>query len=507
VNTLRLAELLGGVSLAIDLGGGVPMEKGLRTCVVASGLADDLPLPERRTVFHAALLMGLGCTAHAPENAAMFEDDLAFAAAFREIDPGDPASLAGFGAWAAREPARVLVERLLAAAPAVGPVAGRASCEVSAALGGRIGLPANAIAALDDVHERWDGRGLPDGRSGEALTLAGRIVHVAERAVLAHAAGGAEFACAEVARRAGGQLDPSLCERFALRAEELLGGLDEEDLLAAVVAREPPPAATAGQDRLEAVAGALATFADLKGRWLPGHSAQVALLADGAGSLLGLGEEERARLRVAALLHDLGRVGVSSEVWDKPGPLGRAERERVRLHPHWTDRILAGCPPLAAHAPVAAAHHERLDGSGYHRGARAAELDFPARVLAAADVLSALMEERPHRAALPRDAAARVLMDEAAAARLDGEAAAALIEAAGMRRPRTAWPCGLTDREIEVLRLAARGLSNKAIAAELFVSPRTVQHQLASVYDKTGRRTRAGAAVFAIEHGLVPAGE
>jgi DNA-binding CsgD family transcriptional regulator len=177
----------------------------------------------------------------------------------------------------------------------------------------------------------------------------------------------------------------------------------------------------------------------------------------------------------------------------------------VRLHPHWTDRILSGCPPLAGFAGCAAAHHERLDGSGYHRGARAGELDPAARLLAAADVLSALTEDRPHRPALPREEAARTLLAEAAAGRLDGEAAAALVEAAGMPRPRTAWPGGLTDREVEVLRLAARGLSNKQIADALVVSARTVQHHLASVYDKTGRRTRAGAAVFAIEHGLVPA--
>ncbi len=193
-------------------------------------------------------------------------------------------------------------------------------------------------------------------------------MHVAEQAVLADAARGRAAARDEVARRAGGQLDPELCARFAERADAILAALDEPDLLAAVVACEPPPAATAGGDELEAVARALATFADLKGRWLPGHSAQVARLADAAAGLLGCDDDARARVRVAALLHDLGRVGVSSAVWDRPGALGAADRERVRLHPHWTDRILAGCPPLGGLAACAAAHHERLDGSGYHRG-------------------------------------------------------------------------------------------------------------------------------------------
>ncbi len=505
---LRLAELLAGLSLTIDIGGGAPLEKGLRTCAVATGLADRLELDpaERRAVYHAALLMGLGCTAHAPENASMFEDDIAFSAALRVLDPGDPVVLGGqmgrFGAWASREPAGALAARFAAAAPTVGPVAGRASCEVSAALGGQIGLPPGAIAALDDVHERWDGLGLPAGRRGEQLTLAGRIVHVAEQAVLAHATGGPAAARAEVDRRAGGHLDPGVCAVFA---DDLLDVVAAPDLLAVVVAREPPPAATVVREGLEAVAGALATFADLKGRWLPGHSAHVARLADAAAGLLGCDDDARADLRVAAFLQDLGRVGVSSEVWDRPGPLGTADRELVRLHPHWTDRILSGCPPLAGLSATAAAHHERLDGSGYHRGTRAHDLELPARVLAGADVLSALMEDRPHRPALARDAAARILLDQAAAGRLDAEAAAALVEAAGLPRPQVEWPHGLTDREVEVLRLTARGLSNKEIAGELVVSARTVQHHLASVYDKTGRRTRAGAAVFAIEHGLVPA--
>jgi hypothetical protein len=177
---------------------------------VATALADalELDLADQRTVYHASLLMGIGCTAHAPENASMFEDDMAFAAALRVLDAGDPVVMAEqmgrFGAWASREPAGVLAARFAAAAPTVGPVAGRASCEVSAALGGQIGLPASAIAALDDVHERWDGLGLPDGRSGEQLTLAGRIVHVAEQAVIADTLGGRAAARAEVARRAGG---------------------------------------------------------------------------------------------------------------------------------------------------------------------------------------------------------------------------------------------------------------------------------------------------------------
>jgi len=408
--------------------------------------------------------------------------------------------LASFGDLAGAQQA-ALAHRFVEVAATEGPRAARAGCEVSRSLGPRLGLPADAVAALDDVYERWDGLGIPAGRSGEEIILVARIVHLAEQAVLAHASAGTRAAVREVARRAGGHLDPELAVRFRADADALLTQLAEPDLLAAVVAAEPGPHAVVGPGGLEELAAALAIVADLKGRWLLGHSAHVAAVVDAAAGTLS--EADRVALRTAAHLHDLGRVAVSSAVWDAPGPLGAVDRERVRLHAYWTDRILRRCPGLAPFADVASAHHERCDGSGYHRGARGDALPLAARLLAAADVLAALTEPRPYRPALDRDAAARVLRAEAAAGRLDAEACAAVLAGGAVpaRRPR---PCDLTGREVDVLRLAARGLSNRQIAAELVVSERTVGHHLAHVYDKTGRRTRAGAAVFAIEHGLLP---
>jgi DNA-binding CsgD family transcriptional regulator len=260
----------------------------------------------------------------------------------------------------------------------------------------------------------------------------------------------------------------------------------------------------AGSVEFEGICRAFSAFADLKGTHLPGHSLHVTELADRAAALLGLSAEEQAQLHTAALLHDLGRVGVPSAIWDRPGPLGPADWERVRLHPYWTGRILSRCPAFADVEALAGAHHERLGGGGYHRGARAAELTRSQRLLGAADVFAALSEDRPHRAARTPAQAAAVLDEEVAAGRLDAECVAALAEAAGLPRVRAAWPCDLRTREVEVLRLVVRGLTNREIGEELFLSARTVQHHLASVYDKTGQRTRAGAAVFAIQHGLVP---
>ena len=176
----------------------------------------------------------------------------------------------------------------------------------------------------------------------------------------------------------------------------------------------------------------------------------------------------------------------------------------MRLHSYWTERILRRCPTLERLAPLAPAHQERLDGSGYHRAARGIELSAGERLL---DVFAALTEPRPHREAYSRSDAAHTLQTEVRAGRLDAEAAGAVIEAAGLPRRRTAWPNDLTDREVDVLRLLARGLSNRDIADALVLSPRTVQHHLASTYDKINLHTRAGAVVFAIEHGLVPAAD
>jgi HD-GYP domain-containing protein (c-di-GMP phosphodiesterase class II) len=449
---LRLVEPLGALSLTADLGAGMPFEKGLRTCVIAAALATalDVGVNDRRAVYDAALLGSLGSAAR---------DEHA-----------------------------------------------RGSREVGALLGAEVGLAKDALLALDEVFERFDGRGFPAGRAGDELTLAARVVHVAELAVMAHSEGGPEAAAGAVARGAGGQLDPELCEVFARRSDAIMAELDTDDVLARAAELEPAPQRIVSPAAIERVCSAFATFADLRGRLLLGHSHHVAALAARAGELCGCGPEASRELRLGGLLLDLGRVGVPREIWDRPGPLGQVERERMRLHTYWTERILERCYPLAPLAAAAGAHHERLDGSGYHRGSKAAELSASARLFAAADVFAALTEARPYRPPMSQSEAARVLCDEVQAGRLDGEAVGAVIEAAGLARRRVAWPNELTDREVEVLRVLVRGLTNREIADELVLSHRTVQHHLASIYVKIDLHTRAGAAVFAVEHGLVPAG-
>jgi HD-GYP domain-containing protein (c-di-GMP phosphodiesterase class II) len=303
--------------------------------------------------------------------------------------------------------------------------------------------------------------------------------------------------------------EPKLVDVFVREARALAASLDVPSLWDAVIAAEPGAPEVLEGERLEAALRAMAGFADLPCRWTRGHSASVASLAESAARQLGLEAEVSVGLRHAGYVHDLGRVGVTSSIWEKTGPLTDGERERVRMHSYFTERMLAKPASLSALGAVASLDHERLDGSGYHRRLQATALPLPARVLAAADVYAALVDARPHRPAFSASQAAVMLEDEARAGRLDGPAVAAVLGAAGhaasIRRIVTP-PNGLSEREVEVLCLVAVGMTNKEVAQRLGISDRTVGHHLQHVYDKLGVSTRAAAALFAQQRGLVGPG-
>jgi HD-GYP domain-containing protein (c-di-GMP phosphodiesterase class II)/DNA-binding CsgD family transcriptional regulator len=310
-----------------------------------------------------------------------------------------------------------------------------------------------------------------------------------------------------VRRRSAGWFDPAVVEAFERCAGGLFAELESGSVWDAVLDAEPAPIVTIPERRVDDLAEALADVVDVKSPYFLGHSRGVASLAEAAAGQLGLGDDERAAIRRAGLLHDLGRVGVSNRVWDKPGPLTASEWEQVRLHAYNSERIVARSPVLAPYAEIAGMHHERLDGTGYHRRAKAAAIPRSARVLAAADVCHALTEPRPHRAALAPEQAANEIRNLVGGLALDPEAAEAVCACAGLalRRSRVSgpWPAGLTDREVEVLRLLARGLSKKEIARTLVIAPGTVHTHTVHIYAKLSVSTRAGVALFAMEHGLV----
>jgi HD-GYP domain-containing protein (c-di-GMP phosphodiesterase class II)/DNA-binding CsgD family transcriptional regulator len=506
---LRLAELLASVSLATDLGTGQPLGHALRTCTIACALAEELGCgpDDVRTVHQFALLRFLGCTADAAETAAAVGgDDLALNAAMAPVLMGSSRELMGrFVRSVAPDESRVRRLRLIAGALADPKGTERslsAHCEVAVMLATRVGLQQPVVHALAHAYERWDGKGFPAGLTGDTIPIAVRVGVVARDVDLATKLG--EDPRVWTSARRGKAYDPSVVDAFERVGRDVLAALDDADEWETALACEPEPAATVAPDTLEAVLTAFADSADLKSPWIRGHSRRVAALAEQAAGLTGLDEDARNDLKCAGLVHDLGRVAIENGIWDKPGPLTTSEWERVRLHPYYTERILARCPSLEALIEPASSHHERLDGTGYHRALAGDALSPGDRILAAADVFSALTADRPHRRALADEDAARAL--EADAGRnLDADAVACVLAAAGQRTAPSpaAWPAGLTDREVEVLRLIARGQSNRDVADHLVISPKTVGRHVENVYGKIGVSSRAAAAVFAMEHGLL----
>lgn len=509
---VRLAECLGALSLAADAANGFPPEKVLRTCLIAGAVARGarLPVEEVRLGWWFPLLRYLGCTGFAHEEGARYGagDDIATRNTMVLADEARVFETIGRVAHGLA-PGAPLLDRTAAVLRILGD--GRsfvdhaaAQCEASAKLATIAGFPADWVLPLSQICERWDGLGQPHGLAGEAITTACRLLRLADGAEVAWHRGGRAAAVTLVRQRSGAQLDPRLCEVFLTRADTILSAVEGASVWERFLVDEPLPLAWVDEERLEGVALALACFADLKCTWTVGHSPGVARLAEKAGRLCGLDAPERHLLRLAALLHDLGRVAVPNSLWDKPGPLGQAERERVRQHTYVTERILAHSPLLAPVAALARAAHERVDGTGYHRGVPGALLPPAARILAAADVYHALREARPHRPAYDAGAAAALLVEEASAGRLDAEAVRAVLQAAGVPdEAPVPNPAGLSEREVEVLVAVARGRTSKEIAARLGISAKTVQHHIAHVYAKIGARSRAAAALYAVERGLL----
>jgi len=316
---------------------------------------------------------------------------------------------------------------------------------------------------------------------------------------------GPEAALEMASRRAGGWFDPTIAEAFRRLGPDLLAEAADEDPWTAVLDAEPEPVARVGPPGLDRVAEAFADMVDLKSPYTLGHSSEVAEIAVAAARSMGLPDGDVDDLRRAALLHDVGRTGISNGIWDKLGSLTTAEWELVRLHPYHTERILGRSAALASLVPIAGSHHERQDGSGYHHGASGAEIPAAARILAVADAYQAMTQERPHRPARSPEEAAETIATEASQGLLDPDFARAVVEAAGHAevRVRAERPSGLSDREVEVLRLVALGLSNREIAGRLFISPRTAEHHVQHIYAKIGTSTRASAAIFAMEHDLL----
>lgn len=508
---VRLAELVGTMSYAADLGLGQPMEHCMRQTAIALRIADLIGTTpaEREATYYQGMLINAYCHADASEQAEWFGDDIAMKSdGFDTVGMNTVQLLSmlvrnvsGHGSVPARA-------KRLATLPVVAPKKFESFVTTHAFLGAQFaeqaGFDGLVCAALGQSYEQWDGKGQPRHLRGEQICLPARIVPFAAPVETFARRHGVDATVAMARKQRGRIFDPAIVDLFVAHADDILDNLDEVGSWDALIAAEPGLARRVDGSDLDAVLQAMGDLVDLKSPFLAGHSRGVANLAAAAARLAGLGEVEATTVHRAGLIHDLGRMGVSTAIWDKPGPLTDIETERVQLHPYLTDRMLAKVPDLGQVREIAARHHERLDGSGYPRGLTAAMLTPSDRLLAAADVYHALTEPRPQRAPLSAEDAAARVRGQVRAGLLDGDAVSAVLRAAGHRAPaRREWPSGLTAREVQVLQLLARGQANKQIAKALSVTAKTVSNHVEHIYSKIGVSSRAAATLYATQHGLM----
>lgn len=510
---IRLAEVVAALSLATDLGMGQPLEFALRSCILAVRLGESLGLSDEalHEVYYQSLLRYIGCNVETQLLAAVVGDELALRADFAMVDQGSNAAVfqlmlryirqANSGA-APLDYAQGLLQGI-ARLPQI-QSGFSAHCEVAQRLAERMGFGPNIVYALGQLYERWDGKGLPKGLKGEAIAPAVLVVTLAQDALLFQRLDGIDAAVSVIRERSGAAYAPHIADCFCQHAAQLFAGLEDEPSWASVLELEPGRREWLDAAGFDNACRAMADFVDIKQPATLNHSSQVAELTAHAAGHAGLPAGEVATLRRAGWLHDIGKTGVPARILHKPGPLSEREWEQVRLHPYHASRILAHSEALGPLGELAAMHHERPDGSGYHRQLPAAMLPSGARLLAAANAYRALLEDRPYRAGITPEAAADELARQARAGKLDGEAVQQVLTAAGHRVPRGINAAGLSEREVEVLCLLAQGHSTRQIAERLVISAKTADHHIQHIYNKIGVSTRVGATLFAMEHDLLP---
>lgn len=483
---LRVFDAVKALAFIGDLSMGQPTDHSPRTAWLAMRLAQSARLDAsmQGTVCEAALLRWSGCTANAGGFAEIFGDDIAIRMAMLE------------GRSAAIRPLTEVGNMNTALRPLA-----QIHCEVSAAVSDMLGLAPATEAALRHILEAWDGSGQPRHIEGDALPLAVCVVALAGDLEVLGRTFGVNVALGLIAERADRRYPAWLVSIVTSHAASWLTELEATSAARLDMALRTP------HMEFKTSAGLIADVIDLKLPWMTGFSRTVAATAAGAFARLSSDKAAQAHVYHAGLIHGIGRAAVPNEVWEMTTSLPESAWEQVRLVPYWTSRAGQWPGPLGEAATLASFAYERLDGSGYFRGARDQALSLEARVLAAAVAWVAMRSPRPWRAPLSAEAAARELRDEVARGRLCAEAVDALISN-GTRIARSPPLCSpedspLSPREMDVLRAVSRGATNKGAARELKLSPSTVGTHLESVYRKLGCTTRAAATLKASAMGLL----
>jgi HD-GYP domain-containing protein (c-di-GMP phosphodiesterase class II) len=508
---VRLAELVASLSLATDLGLGLPQEHVLRQTVIARRLAQFAGLDEaaQSDTFYVSLLAWVGCIADSHELSHWFGDDRKIRADSYEVDKmGLPMMRLMVSHVASEAPTLrrlTTIGRFLAGGYRDAADGFIAHCQTTGDIADRLGL-GQVQGALAHAFERWDGKGVPGAVRGTQIEPVMRVVQIADDAEVFVSCYGVVAALGMLRSRRGTEFDPGLVDICIDKADEIFGDLDAINAWAMLIDDHTALDRRIPEGELGEALEIFADYADLKSPWYLGHSRAVAELAASAARIAGMTAEQIALVRHAGLVHRLGATGVSTAIWNKAAPLSAAEEERLRQLPYFTERILCRQPRLATIGTVAGMAFERMDGSGYPHGLPGMSIPSTARILAAASTYQQMAEARPTRPPLETGERRAAILREVNAGRLDGGSVDAVLAAAGhpVRRRRQS-AAGLTTREIDVLDLLVRGLSNKEIAARLSITPRTVATHIEHIFSKTGVSTRGAAAMYALRHGLVDA--
>jgi HD-GYP domain-containing protein (c-di-GMP phosphodiesterase class II)/DNA-binding CsgD family transcriptional regulator len=508
---IRRAEIAAALAVAADAGMGHPPDLSLATTAVSARLARaaGLSTEDVRACHDLALLRFCGCTSESDLAAKVFGNEVAARSAIAISDFGSATSVisTAFRRMHADAPLLVRVPKILKAIAGMGALYGAAlaHCEVAQALAGDLGYGERAISALAKVFERWDGKGIPNKLKKDDVPVEVQISALAHDVALFQRLFGFEAALEMAKSRSGGAYGARWVTVLEDHHRDVLAALELPSPWSAALDEEPTPHAMLSGEALDRAMGALGDFADLKGQTRAGHSRAVAKLADRAAARAGLGEEERTELRWAASAHDVGIVATTAAIWDKKTPLSDADREAVRLHPYLGERCLARSPALARVGKLVSAHHERLDGSGYPKGATAESLAAGARLLAVCDVVQAMSAARPHRAAFAPERVVSEIESACKRGLLCADAARWVLESRedGAKTKPLSLPKVLSDREVEVLRELATGKTLKEVGVALGIATKTADNHAQRIYEKLGVTTRAAATLWAVKQGVV----
>lgn len=510
---IRAAEVIGSLCLATDLGMGLPFEHGLQVTRTTMRLCDALGVDSETATqtYYAALLTHVGCTVDAEDTARIFRGSMTATGIHRKYGSPLEATIGALAALPSPDaPWPVRAAQFTAGLPRAARYRKphfAAVCEVAEMLAEQLGLPQPIYELFPFMTERWDGWSNLRRAKGDEVPLPLRIAHVGSDITYQRLLGGDDHAIETIRARSGHAFDPRVVDVFLTHVHDILDPDDSDPSWERVLAIEPKPWINLEDVSIDRALASIGAFADLVSSYLSGHSVGVGNLAYQAAKLADFKAGEADLIRQAGYVLDVGKVAVHPRIWVNEGRLSADEWEQVRLHPYHTERVLARSPYLAELGDIACTHHERIDGSGYHRSLNASSLSRPCRLLAAADAFRSKLEPRPYRDALSAEDTARAMAERVRGGSLDAEMVAAVVEAAGMEPPPIERPAGLTEREAEVIGYIARGLQTKQVARALDISIKTADRHLQNAYRKMGVSTRAGATLFATEHGLVRHGD